>query len=72
MAVSDHGRRAPLDVEQAAAYLGVTPRKVRRLREQRRLPTLKLGRDVRFDPDDLDAYLKQCREPPAEDWNWES
>jgi excisionase family DNA binding protein len=72
MAVSDHGRRPPLDVEQAAAYLSVTPRKMRRLREQRRIRTIKIGRDLRFDPDDLDEYLEQCREPAAEDWKWES
>ena len=69
---SDHGRRPPLDVEQAAAYLSVTPRKMRRIRQERRIPTFKIGRDVRFDPYDLDEYLKQCREPPAEDWRWES
>ena len=72
MAVFDHGRRPPLDVEQAAAYLSVSPRKMRRLREQRRIPTLKLGRDLRFDPDDLDVYLNQCREPAAEDGKFET
>jgi excisionase family DNA binding protein len=72
MTGSVHERRTPLDVKKAAAYLSVTPRKMRRLREQRRIPTLKIGRDLRFDPDDLDEYLKQCREPAAEDGKWET
>ena len=50
-----------LDVSQAACYLGITDRFVRKLIEQRRIAFLKVGRLVRFRADDLDAYLDSCR-----------
>ncbi|MCP4960332.1 MAG: helix-turn-helix domain-containing protein, partial [Actinomycetia bacterium] len=34
---------------------------VRRLVAQRRVPYLKVGKFVRFDPVDLDAWLEGCR-----------
>lgn len=58
-------RRAPLDVDGTAAYLGTTPRHVRRLRSERRLAAIKLGGRVLFDPDDLDALLEASKERPA-------
>lgn len=50
-----------LDVDQAAERLGVSARFVRQLAYERRLTHFKLGKLVRFDPDDLDAWLAQCR-----------
>ena len=50
-----------LDVDQAAERLGVSARFIRRLAYERRLTHFKLGKLVRFDPDDLDAWLAQCR-----------
>ncbi len=50
-----------LDVSQAAYYLGITDRFVRKLVEQRRIAFLKVGRLIRFRADDLDAYLDSCR-----------
>ena len=50
-----------LDVSQAARYLGITDRFVRKLVEQRRVAFLQVGRLVRFRADDLDAYLDSCR-----------
>ncbi|MDQ3681383.1 MAG: excisionase family DNA-binding protein [Actinomycetota bacterium] len=41
--------------------MGVTPRFVRRLVAERRIPFLKVGRHVRFDPADLDAFLAAGR-----------
>lgn len=52
-----------LDVEQTAAYLGVTERWVRRAVTERRIPFHKLGHYVRFRVDDLDAYLAAQRVP---------
>lgn len=43
-----------LNYEQAAEYLGLTTRQVRRLWEQRKLAAVKLGRQVRFRVCDLD------------------
>lgn len=50
-----------LDVDQAAERLGVSARFIRQLADERRLTHFKLGKLVRFDPDDLDAWLAQCR-----------
>lgn len=59
--------RRPLDVHGAADYLGVTPRWVRRAIAERRIPFHKLGRYVRLDPDDLDAFLARTRVPAQRD-----
>jgi excisionase family DNA binding protein len=52
--------RKPLDVAGAAEYLGMTPRFVRRLVDERRIAFLKVGRFVRLDPDVLDQFLEDC------------
>lgn len=53
-----------LDVEGAAARLGTPTRFVRRLVSERRVRFYKVGRYVRFDPDDLDAWVEaNCVEP---------
>lgn len=53
---------ALLTVEQAAAQLGTTTRFIRRLRTERRIPVLKLGKHIRIDSDDLDAYILASRQ----------
>jgi len=50
-----------LDVEGAAEYLSVTPRFIRRLVAERRLPFVKLGRHLRFDTADLDRFVEAGR-----------
>jgi len=50
-----------LDVEGAAEYLSVTPRFIRRLVAERRLPFVKLGRHLRFDAADLDRFIDAGR-----------
>ena len=53
---------APLiDIDQAAVRLGVTPRFVRRLVDERRIPFHKIGKFVRFDPADIDRYIVRGR-----------
>ncbi len=52
-----------LDIDGAADYLSVTSRFVRSLVAERRIPFLKVGRFVRFDTDDLDRWLDNCRVP---------
>ena len=57
---------APLiDIDQTAARLGVTPRFVRRLVNERRIPFHKIGKFVRFDPADVDRYIVRGRVEPA-------
>lgn len=46
-----------LDIAQLAERLGVTERFVRRLVEERRIPFLKIGKFVRFDPADIDRWI---------------
>jgi excisionase family DNA binding protein len=54
--------RAPLlDVSEAAHYLGVTPRFIRRLVAERRIAFIKLGRHLRFDATDLDEFVESGR-----------
>jgi excisionase family DNA binding protein len=55
-------QRAPLlDTDEVAMALRVTPRHVRRLVAERRIPFIKVGRFVRFDPGELDVWLDQQR-----------
>ena len=50
-------RRPPLMVPEAALYMNVSERFVRRLIEERRITFMKVGRFIRFDPDVLDEFL---------------
>lgn len=57
----------PLTVAQAAEYLNVTERYIRRLVAERRVPYHKLGRLLRFQRADLERLLEESRvEPPPE------
>jgi excisionase family DNA binding protein len=58
------GVRTPLTIEAAAERLGVTPRMVRRLVNERRIGFVRVGKFIRLRPDDLDAYLDQHFQPP--------
>jgi excisionase family DNA binding protein len=50
-----------MTLEEAAERLGTSPRHVRRLVFERRIAYHKLGRYVRFHPDDLDEYVAAHR-----------
>jgi excisionase family DNA binding protein len=50
-----------LTPEEAADRLNITPRHVRRLVFERRIAYRKLGRYVRFHPDDLAEYVAAHR-----------
>lgn len=49
------------DVSQVAERLGVGERFVRRLVSERRIPFLKIGRHVRFKPNDLEEWILSQR-----------
>lgn len=55
---------ALLTVEQAAERLGTSVRFVRRLRAERRLAFVKLGKHLRIDSADLEAFIDAHRERP--------
>ncbi len=55
-------QRLPLlDLPAVAARLGVNQRHVRRLVAERRIPYLKWGHLLRFDPVELEAWLDRAR-----------
>lgn len=53
-----------IDITAVARRLGVTPRHVRRLVFERRIPFVKWGHLVRFDPDEIDAWIDASRVAP--------
>lgn len=55
--MSTKTRRGLLDVAEAAEYLHVTERWIRRSVDERRLPFFKVGHFLRFDPVALDEFL---------------
>jgi excisionase family DNA binding protein len=61
----DRTTRTLLDVNQVAARMCVTPRFIRRLVEERRIPFCRLGKFVRFDPADIEAWIEARRVEPA-------
>ena len=52
-----------LDVSAAARRLGLSPHTVRKYVELRRLPFIKIGAAVRFDPVELDRFVDDRRVP---------
>lgn len=61
MSVDRQDRVCLLDVSSLAERLGVTERFVRRLVHERRIPFLKIGHYVRFDPADIDELISHAR-----------
>lgn len=63
-------RRRLVDVQAAADYLNTSPRHIRRLVEEKRIPYLKLGPGrntrLRFDLIALDDWLDQFAIEPSE------
>lgn len=57
------GRALPelVDIATVATSLGVGVRHVRRLVAERRIPFVKVGHYVRFDPDDVSAWVNERR-----------
>lgn len=53
-----------LNIDQAAERLGTSPRFVRRLVAERRLTFVRVGRYVRIEPADLDAFIDAGRVEP--------
>jgi len=52
-----------LDIPALADHLGVTPRHIRRLVAERRVPFVRWGHLIRFDPDEIVTWLEEARVP---------
>ncbi len=50
-----------LDIDAVAEQLCTSVRHIRRLVQERRIPVVRVGRLVRFDPVDIDAWLDEHR-----------
>ncbi len=50
-----------MTVAEAAAFLGVIPRQIRRMLDRNELTRIKVGKLVRVHIDDLNAYIAQQR-----------
>ncbi len=58
--------RLPLmDLAAVAERLGVNQRHIRRLVAERRIPFLKWGHLLRFDPAEIETWLDGTRWPPT-------
>lgn len=55
------GHTRLIDIATAAEQLGVSVRYVRRLVAERRIPYVKLGHYLRFDPVEIDAWIDRAR-----------
>jgi excisionase family DNA binding protein len=56
-----------LDVHALAEHLGNSTRHVRRLVAERRIPYLKVGGFIRFDPAEIAHWLDEQRQPSIPD-----
>lgn len=63
-AKSERDLTALLDIEEVARRLSTSPRHIRRMVFERRIPYVKVGRFVRFIPDDLVRWLNEQRVGP--------
>lgn len=62
---SGSSRQTLVDIEWVAMRLGVEVRHVRRLVADRRIPFVKWGHLLRFDPAEIEAWIDGSRRPPA-------
>lgn len=59
-----------LRIDELAERLGVSVRHLRRLVQERRIPSLKVGHFVMFDEDEIAGWLEQCRRPAEAGQPW--
>ena len=69
MSLVEYERPMLLTVEQAAEYLTVSERFIRRIRYENRIPGVKVGKHLRFRKEDLDRFLLEGLETPS-DGEW--
>jgi excisionase family DNA binding protein len=52
-----------LDITQLAEHLGTSQRHIRRLIADRRIPYVKVGGRIRFDPHEIRSWIDEARRP---------
>lgn len=62
MSALDQSARPFFTPKALAEYLSVSPRSVRRMLANKVIPSYLVGGSRRIDPDDVQAYLDQCRD----------
>ncbi len=71
-AVPAHVSPVLMTIAQVAQYLGVTERHIRRLVSERRIPHVRWGRLIRFDPRKIDKWIEEAavdaRDLPRRYW----
>ena len=55
-----------VDINWVAKRLGVIVRHVRRLVSDKRIPFIKWGHLLRFDPDEIERWIDDSRRPPQD------
>lgn len=58
-----------LDIDHLATHLGTSHRHIRRLIAEKRIPYLKVGRLIRFDPGEVAQWLESNRQGPGSTWH---
>jgi excisionase family DNA binding protein len=59
-----------IDINELADRFGVRVRYIRRLVAERRIPYIKLGHLVRFDPAEVEAWIDRARVQESEQQRW--
>ena len=54
-----------LSTKEAARRLGITPRTLYRFIDNGDLPAYRMGRVIRLQQSDVDAYIEKCRVEPG-------
>jgi len=54
-----------IDIAAVASRLGVSVRHVRRLVDERRIPFIKWGHLLRFEPIEIETWIEECRRRPV-------
>lgn len=63
--MSSHEREPLIDLPALAERLGVSQRHVRRLVHERRIPFVKWGHLLRFDPEEIERWIDTARRPSS-------
>jgi len=59
--MSEHMPKKLMKSKQAAEYLCISERKLWDLQKSQRIPVVRIDRSVRFDHDDLDAFIADAK-----------